>query len=173
MPTLLAEALVRDVPDFPKPGIVFKDITPILQDPAAFQEVVDRFAERATELQPDVIVGIESRGFIFAAPVALSLARPLALIRKIGKLPHSTIQEEYSLEYGTSTIEIHEDAILPGQRVLVIDDLLATGGTARAAAALVEKLGASVAGFAFLIDLTFLDGRSVLAGYEVRSFIDY
>jgi len=170
---LLAQNLIRDVKDFPKPGIVFKDITPVLSNPSAFQEVIDKFVEFATEVQPDVIVGIESRGFVFGAPVALALGRPFVPVRKIGKLPHNTIREEYTLEYGANAVEVHADSIAKGQRVLIVDDLLATGGTASASARLVEKLGATVAGFCFLIELGFLSGRAALESYQIESLIQY
>lgn len=173
MEDLLAAPLIRDVPDFPKPGILFKDITPVLQDPAAFQQIVDIFADYARGLQADVAVGIESRGFVFGAPVALNLKSPFVLIRKRGKLPHSTYFEEYALEYGTNVMEVHTDAIRPGQRVVIVDDLLATGGTAAASARLVERLGGIVAGFAFMVELGFLKGREALVPYDVRSLITY
>ena len=173
MNKLLAQDLIRDVPDFPQPGILFKDITPVLQDPAAFQEVIDKFVEFASDRQPDVILGIESRGFLFGAPIALALGRPFVPIRKIGKLPFTTLREEYVLEYGTNAIEIHSDAVLPGQRALIVDDLLATGGTAAAAARLIEKLGGRVCGFEFLIELGFLDGRKILDGYDIDALIAY
>lgn len=171
--TLLAQSLIRDIPDFPKPGILFKDITPVLQDYAAFQEVIDRFTQFAGEIKPDIIVGIESRGFVFGAPVALAMKMGFVPVRKVGKLPYQTIREEYSLEYGTNVVEVHSDAIRPGQRALIVDDLLATGGTASASARLVEKLGGTVAGFAFLIELSFLNGREVLAGYPIKALIPY
>ena len=173
MSALLAKGLIRDIPDFPKEGIIFKDITPVLADPAAFREVAEKMTLAAERLKPTVVVGIESRGFIFGAPVALRLALPFALVRKMGKLPYQTIAEEYALEYGTNTVEIHQDAVGPGDRVLVVDDLLATGGTAMATARLIEKCGASVAGFLFLVELAFLPGRHALRGYEIESLIDY
>ncbi|HET6645522.1 MAG TPA: adenine phosphoribosyltransferase [Fimbriimonadales bacterium] len=173
MSALLAKDLIRDIPDFPKEGIIFKDITPVLADPAAFREVAEKMTLAAERMKPTVVVGIESRGFIFGAPVALRLALPFALVRKMGKLPYQTVAEEYALEYGTNTVEIHEDAVGPGDRVLVVDDLLATGGTAMATARLVEKCGASVAGFLFLVELAFLPGRHALRGYEIEALIDY
>jgi adenine phosphoribosyltransferase len=173
MAELKAANLIRDIPDFPKPGILFKDITPVLQDPGAFTEVVKRMAEAAAALKPDVVVGIESRGFIFGAPIALELNLPFALVRKLGKLPYSTVAEEYALEYGTNTVEMHTDSVRPGQRTLVVDDLLATGGTALATARLIEKCGAEVAGFAFLVELSFLAGRHALRGYEIVALIEY
>ncbi len=173
MPTLIAESLVRDVPDFPKPGILFKDITPVLHSPAAVKEIVDKFADHAEDLKADVVVGVESRGFILGMPLALELELPFAPVRKLGKLPAKTITEEYALEYGTNTVEMHEDSITPGQRVIIVDDLLATGGTAAAAARLVERLGGVVVGFQFMIELDFLEGRQALAGYEVLSLIHF
>jgi adenine phosphoribosyltransferase len=170
---LLACKLIRDIPDFPQPGIMFKDITPVLQDPKALAEVIDKFCEYADETVPDVIVGIESRGFMFGAPVAVKLGKSFVPVRKIGKLPHDTVKCEYSLEYGTNTVEMHRDAIVPGQKALIIDDLLATGGTAAASARLIEELGGRVVGMAFLVELDFLKGRDKLQGYDIRSFIRY
>src|SRR5581483_12196040 len=160
---LLAESLIRDVPDFPRPGILFKDITPVLADPAAMKEVIDRFIEFAAPKSPTAIVGIESRGFVFGMPLALEMNLPFVPVRKLGKLPYRTIHEEYDLEYGTNTVEIHEDALKPGDRVIIVDDLLATGGTAAASKRLVNRLGGRVEGFAFLIELEFLHGRLALA----------
>lgn len=173
MTDLLAEKLIRDIPDFPKPGILFKDITPVLGDFAAFNQVIDLFVEWASTRKPDVIVGVESRGFVFGAPVALKMGVGFVPVRKLGKLPHETIQEEYALEYGTAVVEVHRDAILPGQRVLIVDDLLATGGTAVASAKLVEALGATVIGFTFLIELGFLSGRDKLTAYDVQALVNY
>ncbi|HUV05867.1 MAG TPA: adenine phosphoribosyltransferase [Armatimonadota bacterium] len=170
---LLAASLIRDIPDFPKKGIIFKDITPVLQDPRAFAEVVEKMVEYAAHRKPDVVVAIESRGFVLGAPVALRLGKSFIPVRKVGKLPHETVQCEYDLEYGTSAVEMHRDAILPGQRVLIVDDLLATGGTAAASARLVEELGGQVAGIVFLIELSFLKGLDKLAGYDVKSLITY
>lgn len=170
---LKAASLMREVPDFPKPGINFIDITPALQDPQAFAEVVGAFAEYAGQVKPDVIVGIESRGFVLGAPVAISIGKGFAPVRKVGKLPYKTIKAEYSLEYGTAAVEMHNDAIKPGDRVLIVDDLLATGGTASAAIRLVEELGGQVAGLVFLVELSFLNGRSQLQGYDVKSFVTY
>ncbi len=170
---LLAVSLIRDIPGFPKPGVVFKDITPALQDPKAFAEIIERIVDYAADKDPDVILGIESRGFILGAPVALRLGKGFVPVRKIGKLPHETIQCEYALEYGTSVVEMHRDAIVPGQRVLIVDDLLATGGTAAASAKLVEELGGRVVGLVFLVELAFLNGRDKLQGYELESFITY
>lgn len=170
---LLALGLIRDIPDFPKPGIVFKDITPVLQDPRALAEVIERFCEYAESVRPDLIVGIESRGFVFGAPVAVAMGKGFVPVRKIGKLPHDTVKCEYALEYGTNIVEMHRDAIVPGQRALIVDDLLATGGTAAASAKLVEELGGQVAGMCFLVELGFLAGREKLRGYDIKSFITY
>ena len=164
--------LIRDIPDFPQPGILFRDITPLLRHPFAFREVIAAFAERFRG-RVDTVAGIESRGFIFGAPLALELGVPFVPIRKVGKLPGEKLTREYALEYGTAILEIHIDAVGPGQRVLVIDDLLATGGTARAAAGLVEAVGGSVVGIAVVIELLFLKGREALEGYEVESLIHY
>jgi adenine phosphoribosyltransferase len=173
MPALLAESLIRDVPDFPKPGILFKDITPVLASPAAVREVIERFKTFAQDCKPDVIIGIESRGFVLGMPLALALDLPFVPVRKVGKLPHTCIQEEYALEYGTNAVEVHADAVQPGQKVLIVDDLLATGGTAAAAARLVERLGGTVCGFCFMIELGFLNGREPLAGREVQALIRF
>lgn len=173
MPELLAASLVRDIPDFPQPGVLFKDITPVLADGAALQEVVDRFVEWAAERSPDVVVGIESRGFIFGVPIALALGVGFVPVRKAGKLPFHTVRREYALEYGTNVVEVHQDALHPGQRVLIVDDLLATGGTAAAAAALVEQLGAKVVGLSFFVELGFLPGRALLSGYDLQTLITY
>jgi len=173
MSKLRAEGLVRDVPDFPKPGILFKDITPIVQNYAALKEVVDCLADWARERQVDSVVGIEARGFIFGAPVALALGVGFVPLRKLGKLPYDRVTEQYDLEYGTNTVELHSDSIKPGDRVIVIDDLLATGGTAGAASRLIERLGGVVVGMGFVIELDFLKGRSALQPYEVHSLINY
>jgi adenine phosphoribosyltransferase len=170
---ILAKRLIRDIHDFPKTGIVFKDITPVLQEPAAFREVIDRMIAFAREPQVDTVVGIESRGFIFGAPIAYALGLGYVPVRKLGKLPGETVREEYALEYGTNTVEVHKDAVRPGQRALIADDLLATGGTSAAAARLVEKLGGEVAGLVFLVELTFLSGREALEGYPIYSLIEY
>ena len=168
-----AHALIRDVPDFPQPGIVFKDITPILADRDALRETLDAFTDAVRPLAPDVIVGVESRGFLFGVPVAYALGAAFVPVRKVGKLPHTTIKEEYALEYGTNTVELHTDALRPGQRVVIVDDLLATGGTAAAAARLVERLGGVVAGYAFLVELTFLEGRKPLGDTPVVALVAY
>jgi len=170
---LLAVRLVRDIPDFPKPGVLFKDITPVLADGPALQEIVDCFVEWAAERSPDVVVGIESRGFIFGVPIALALGIGFVPIRKAGKLPFHTERQEYALEYAVNVMEVHQDALHPGQRVLIVDDLLATGGTAVAAAALVERLGAKVVGFSFFVELGFLPGRALLSGYDLQTLITY
>lgn len=164
---------IRDVPDFPKPGILFKDITPVLHDPALFKQVVDVLTERVRSVKADKIAAIESRGFLFGAPVAFALGISLVPIRKKGKLPYRTIEESYSLEYGTATLEVHEDAIEKGDRVVVIDDLLATGGTAEATAKLVEKLGGKVVEFQFLVELAFLEGRKRLSNYNIFAPVVY
>ncbi|MGQ9525817.1 MAG: adenine phosphoribosyltransferase [Armatimonadota bacterium] len=168
-----AATLIRDVPDFPTDGILFRDITPVLLDPEAFREALDAFAAEAERLGAEIIVAIESRGFIFGAPVADRLGLPFVPVRKLGKLPGPTVQAEYALEYGTNTLEMHRDAVKPGQKVLIIDDLLATGGTAGAAARLVEDLGGVVVGFAFLVELCPLRGRDALEGYNVLSLVQY
>jgi len=165
--------LIRDIPDFPKPGIIFKDITPVLQHPEAFGQVIDGMAAYAELKKPDVIIGIESRGFILGAPVALALEKGFVPVRKVGKLPYETVQCEYDLEYGTAAVEMHKDAVKPGQKILIVDDLLATGGTAAAAARLVEELGGEVVGMVFLIELGFLNGRAQISDYDVKSFITY
>jgi adenine phosphoribosyltransferase len=164
---------IRDVPDFPKPGILFKDITPVLGDATLFHSVIDDFIARTKKHEVDKIAAIESRGFLLGAPVAYALGLGLVPIRKKGKLPYHTLEESYALEYGTATLEIHEDAFQKGERVVIIDDLLATGGTARASARLVEKLGAQVVEFQFLVELAFLEGRKQLAGYQVFAPVVY
>lgn len=168
-----AEALIRDVPDFPKPGIVFKDIAPMLQDGPALRAVNRALSERIAAMRPDVVVGIESRGFLFATPVADALGIGMVLVRKPGKLPYATVRQEYALEYGTDVIEMHVDAVASGQRVVIIDDVLATGGTAAAAGALVSKQGAEVVGYAFAVELAFLDGRQRLEGAPVEALFSY
>lgn len=173
MSKLLAEDLIRDVPDFPKEGILFKDIHPVIESPQAMHEVIDAIAEDAKEKGAEAIVGIESRGFIFGVPVALQLDLPFVLCRKLGKLPFEKIQEEYALEYGTNTVEMHVDAVSPGQRVYVVDDLLATGGTAAASARLIERLNGNVCGFGFLVELAFLEGRENLLQYPIHALIRY
>jgi adenine phosphoribosyltransferase len=164
---------IRDVPDFPAPGVLFRDITPLLRDAAAFAHALDLIAGRVAEIAPDALAGIESRGFLFAAPVATRLGLPFVPVRKPGKLPAERMSIEYSLEYGNSQLDIHADALSRGQRAVIIDDLLATGGTALAAAKLVEMLGAEVAGIVFLIELEALGGRAELTQYDVTSFVRY
>jgi len=166
-------ALIRDVPDFPIEGVLFKDITTLLQNAEGFRAAVDGLASRYADQQIDQVVAIESRGFIFGAPLAYNLGAGLVPIRKGGKLPAKTISAEYNLEYGTATLEIHVDAIHPGEKVLLVDDLLATGGSARAAIDLVERLGGLVVGVAFLIELAFLRGAKKLEGYDVFSLIRF
>jgi adenine phosphoribosyltransferase len=166
-------AKIREIPDFPKPGILFYDITTLLKEPGPYRAAIDAMLAPYAAEQVDVVVGMESRGFIFSAPMAYQLGAGLVPVRKLGKLPAETVSVEYALEYGSNTLEIHRDAIQPGQRVLIVDDLLATGGTAAAAVKLVETLGGRVAALAFLIDLAFLNGRAKLAGYEVFSLIEY
>lgn len=163
---------VRDVPDFPRPGILFRDITPLLLDPAAFAEAVRRLAERASP-PPEAVVAIESRGFVFGAALALAWRRPFVPARKFGKLPGRTLRERYALEYGEDSLEIHADALERGQRVVIVDDLLATGGTAAATARLVEQLGARVEALLVLIELEGLGGRARLDGRRVESLIRY
>jgi adenine phosphoribosyltransferase len=167
------KAYIREVPDFPKPGILFYDITTLLQDPLALRMTVDRFVWLFARKHIQKVVGIESRGFMFGPIVAYDLNAGFIPVRKPGKLPYHKIHESYELEYGTDTVEMHHDAILPGEHVLVVDDLVATGGTALAAAKMVESLGGIVAGFGFIIELTFLPGRAKLQGYEVESLIRY
>jgi adenine phosphoribosyltransferase len=166
---------IRDVPDFPKEGIVFKDITPIMQNPELSNEVLDALYEMYKDQKMDVVAGIESRGFLFGYPLAMRLGLPFVLIRKKGKLPYEKISYDYDLEYGSATIEMHTDAIGKNQRVLIHDDLLATGGSAEAAAKLIELCGGEVAGFNFLVGLGFLNGEQKLRGFtdNIRSFVNY
>lgn len=164
-------SLIRDIPDFPAPGILFRDITPLLADPDAFIEAVKLMAASYDDI--DHVVCIESRGFIFGAPIAYQLGAGIIPVRKAGKLPYETFAADYALEYGQNTVEIHKDAIRPGERVIIVDDLLATGGTIEAAIHLVEHFGAKLAGIEVLIELEALGGRERLAGYPVRSLIVY
>ena len=157
--------VVRDIPDFPKPGIVFKDITPIFQSPELCKEIVEELRDIHHALEPTVVIGVESRGFLFGLPMANRLEVPFAPVRKKGKLPYKTVSHAYDLEYGSAEIEMHVDALKPGDRVIVHDDLLATGGTAAAAAELVNKCGAEVVGFSFVIELTALGGRKAIERY--------
>lgn len=165
--------LIREVPDFPKPGILFYDITTLLKEPAGLKNVIDTFKDHYQGANVDVVVGIEARGFIFAPMVAYALNTGFIPVRKPRKLPCEAVKVEYQLEYGTDCLEVHKDAIKPGQRVLIVDDLLATGGTAAAVAQLVEKLGGIVCGAGFVIELSFLHGRKKLAGYDVFSLLQY
>lgn len=169
----LVRAAIRDVPDFPKPGILFRDITPLLGSPKAFGAVLDLLQARFGKDKLDVVVGMESRGFLFGAPLADRLGVGFAPIRKPGKLPCATESASYELEYGTDTLEIHRDAVSPGKRVLVVDDLLATGGTARAAVDLVRRLGGDVVACAFVVELAALEGRARLAQESVHSLVVY
>ena len=165
--------LVRDIPDFPRAGVTFKDITPLLADHTAFSSCIDSLAAHWDGQQIDRVLGIEARGFIVAAPVAYRFGAGFTPVRKAGKLPWTVEAEEYALEYGTDILEIHKDAVRPGERVLIVDDVLATGGTAAATTRLVERLGAEVAGLGFLIELELLGGRSKLPGREIVSLIAY
>ena len=171
--TLDLAKLIRDVPDFPIPGILFRDITTLLKDGPAFQQSIDRLTDMLRDLKPDKIVGIESRGFIFGAPIAYKLGVGFVPVRKLGKLPAETITTEYDLEYGTNTVEMHRDAINPGEQVVIVDDLLATGGTTRATIELVEQLNGNVAALAFLIELSDLGAREYLQGYSIVTLIKY
>ena len=167
------ERAIRNIPDFPKPGIQFKDITPVLADARLFSGSIDLLTEKFKPGSVDAVVGIDARGFIFAAAAAVKLQAGFVPVRKKGKLPYKTHEQEYALEYGTATVAVHVDALKPGSRVLLIDDLLATGGTAAAAASLVKGLGAQILEISFLIELGFLSGRDKLKGYPVRSLIVY
>jgi adenine phosphoribosyltransferase len=169
----LVRQRIRDVPDFPKPGIVFKDITPVLADPTAFNICLDQMEARYVGTKVDAIVGIESRGFIFGAALAARMRNAFVPARKPGKLPYKTHRVEYALEYGNDAIEMHHDGVAPGERVLIVDDLLATGGTAAATIALVQKLGGEVVGAAFAIELSFLPGRKRLEPVEAFSLLQY
>lgn len=167
------EKKIRNVPDFPQPGIQFKDITTLLKDGKAFRLAIDRLAEPYKQQAIDVVIGPEARGFAVGAPVAYVLGTGFVPVRKPGKLPAEILSYEYSLEYGKDSLEIHKDAIAPGSRVLIVDDLLATGGTTLATIKMVEQLGGKVVGLAFLIELSFLNGRQVLAGYDITSLVQY
>ena len=166
---------IRDVPDYPKPGIIFKDITPLLQNPLARHYAIKAMEDaiKKNNLESNVVAGIEARGFIFASVLAQQMRLPLVPIRKEGKLPWKTLKEQYSMEYDTATLEIHQDAVVKGQNVLICDDLMATAGTALAAIKLVEKLGANIAGLLFLIELSYLKGRENLGNYNIISLIQY
>lgn len=167
------KAAIRTVPDFPKPGILFYDITTVLQDPKYFNKIVDTLEERYASMNISKILAMESRGFIFAAPLARAIGAGLVPLRKPGKLPHKTVSESFDLEYGTDALEMHEDAVSDGERVLVLDDLLATGGTAGASIRLAKKCGANVIEAGFVIELTFLNGRERLGGVPVYSMIQF
>ena len=167
------EEYVRSIPDFPEPGIIFRDVTSILQDADGLKLSIDLMQEKLEGLDFDVIAGTESRGFIFGVPIAYNMKKPFVPVRKKGKLPCETVSMEYDLEYGTATIEMHKDAIKPGQKVVVIDDLIATGGTIEAAIKLIEQLGGEVVKVVFLMELAGLKGRESLAGYDVESVICY
>ena len=167
------EEYVRSIPDFPEPGIIFRDVTSILQDADGLKLAVDSMQALLEDVDADVIVGAESRGFIFGAPIAYNLHKPLVLVRKKGKLPCETIETSYDLEYGSGTIEMHKDSIKPGQQVIIVDDLIATGGTIEAAAKLIEELGGEVVKIVFLMELAGLNGRDRLRKYDVASVIRY
>ena len=167
------EGLIRAIPDFPIPGILFRDITPLLKDKQGFRAAIDRFVEQFSGRGIDHVIGIESRGYIFGAPIAYAIGAGFIPVRKPGKLPYEKLSEEYALEYGTNSLEIHSDAVARGERVLVVDDLLATGGTAAATARLLERLGAQVEAFAFLVELKALGGRAKLGGAKVVSYVEY
>jgi adenine phosphoribosyltransferase len=166
-------AKIREVPDFPKPGILFYDITTLLKEPQAFADVIDRMADPVKDAHIDLVVGMESRGFIFAAPLAYELGAGFVPVRKLGKLPAETIEVEYDLEYGTATLEVHRDAISQGQRVLIVDDLLATGGTVLGTIELVKRLGGEIAGLSFMVELTALHGRDQLSEYAIHTLLTY
>jgi adenine phosphoribosyltransferase len=166
-------AKIREIPDFPKPGILFYDITTLLKDPPAYRAAIDAMLAPYAGQRVDIVVGMESRGFIFSAPMAYNLGAGLVPVRKLGKLPAETISVEYALEYGSNTLEVHRDAIEPGQRVLIVDDLLATGGTVRGTVELVQRLRGEIAGLGFLVELTFLKGRERLADLDVSAVIRY
>lgn len=167
------EDYVRSIPDFPEPGIMFRDVTSVLQDADGLKLAIDEMQGKVKDIDFDVVVGLESRGFIFGMPIAYNLHKPFVLVRKKGKLPCETIEETYDLEYGSATIEIHKDAIKPGQKVVLVDDLIATGGTVEAAIRLVERLGGEVVKVVFLMELAGLEGRKKLEGYEVESVVVY
>ncbi len=169
----ILERHIRNVPDFPRPGILFRDVTPVLEQPALFKQVIDALARRHSAEGIQKVAAIESRGFIFGAPLAYALGTGVCLLRKPGKLPRKTARESYALEYGTDSLELHEDALAPGERVLIVDDLLATGGTAAAAGRLVERLGGKLAGYSFVVELAPLGGRAKLSPAAVHSLIAY
>jgi adenine phosphoribosyltransferase len=164
---------IRDIPDFPKPGIIFKDITPLLAEPHAFRHAIGLLSEHYRGRPIDAVAAAEARGFLFAAPLALALERPLIPLRKPGKLPYRTYALKYELEYGSAELQVHIDGVHPGAQVLLVDDLLATGGTMQAGCKLIEKAGGRIAGFAFLVELTFLKGRGKLGPHEIFSLIQF
>ena len=166
-------AKIREIPDFPKPGILFYDITTLLKDPASYREAIELLLEPYRGTAIDLVVGMESRGFIFSAPMAYELGAGLVPVRKLGKLPAETLSVEYALEYGTATLEIHRDAIQPGQRVLIVDDLLATGGTVMGTIELVQRLGGEVAGLSFMVELSALKGREQLSQFAIHALLTY
>ncbi len=165
--------LIREIPDFPKPGILFYDITTLLKDKTGFATLIDKLSQHYVAQKIDLVLGMEARGFIFAPALAYRLNAGFVPVRKPGKLPAECVKYDYALEYGTNTLEVHKDAIQPGQRVLIVDDLLATGGTAEATAKLAEKLGGKIAGLGFVVELDFLHGRDKLKGYDVMSLLHY
>jgi adenine phosphoribosyltransferase len=169
----ILKAAIRNIPDYPKPGIVFYDITTLLKDPQAFRTAHEALAARYRDVDFDAVLGIEARGFVFGGALAISLDKGFVPLRKTGKLPGTVLSQSYELEYGTDTINMHTDALKPGHKVVIIDDLLATGGTLAAAASLVERAGASVAGIGVVVELTFLDGREKLSGYDLCSLVTY
>lgn len=167
------KSIIRNIPDFPKPGILFRDITPILQTPEAFKYTVDAIAEKLKDVDFDVVVGPESRGFIFGAPLAYAMGKSFVLVRKKGKLPAEKVRVEYDLEYGTDVLEMHKDAIKKGEKVVIVDDLLATGGTSKAIIDLIESVGGEIAGLFYVIELDALDGRAKLKEYTTHSLVHY
>ena len=169
----LIKSKIREIPDWPQKGVSFKDITPLIGDKEAFEKVIDALAQPYLNKKIDKIIGIDARGFLLAAPLAYKLKTGIAVIRKKGKLPAKTVSQEYALEYGTNTIEIHQDSILPGERILLIDDVLATGGTMKATIDLVKKLKGEIISVDFLIELDYLGGRKKLKGYKIRSLVNY
>jgi adenine phosphoribosyltransferase len=167
------KSLIRDIPDFPKPGIMFRDLTTLFQNPTGWRYTIDTLAEHASELKPDAIIGIESRGFILGAPLAYQMETSFVLVRKPGKLPAAVHSIEYELEYGNDRLEMHQDALPPNSRVLIVDDLIATGGTASATAELVQRIGCEVAGFGFIVELRDLQGRQKLPAAPVITLVEY
>jgi len=167
------KATIREIPDWPKPGILFYDITTMLKQRNCFAQAIDALTEPYKDKKVDIVLGMEARGFIFAPTVAYALGAGFVPVRKPGKLPAEKLQVNYELEYGTDSLEIHKDAVAPGQRVLIVDDLIATGGTAKAVAAMMESIGATVVGLAFLVELTFLNGREKISGYDIHSLVKY